>query len=1140
MADPDLSLSGEHWRLYSGPLRPPGSTLRPNLADAAPAGPARVPGNVQTQIGLANPWLDTPEVTTLNDREWLYTTCFRTPTGMREPEHRIFLEFDGVDYFCDVWLNGEHVGHHEGAFSTFECEIGSSLRPPDGDNELIVAVSCPWRIDARSFHLRPSTVPSPTMTDSEYMKGNLLHYWDALALSGRAVLPFGLWGDVRLAQRSGILLRRISVLTVTVSGREAELELCCEWWNGHLGPRELVIECQVEPETFDGETLRFERRVVIEPGDGETRSRFTIDEPQLWWTWDSGRPDLYRIAVSASGWASAEGVFGIRSLTRDEETLTYQLNGRRLFLRGAWYPFASIFNGSTARLEHQRDAELLRGANMNHVVVFTFVEPEALYDACDRLGIMIFQQLPFAQFGPMNLIEPDHPRHGAYTQWALGEVRNIIRQRRGHTSLVLWAAFAETRRAGRWVWGEYTDFVEGIGHVVQEQDPGALYHPSFCDNGEEHIWNGAFGFGEFSDHYDRNPRFVSEFGAIAPPVVETLGELIPPSAIWDCAEHGGRVGLPIDVGEYSYHWAFDYAGLCSSVARMFHYADRSPATLQRFVDALQWYQAFGLKYCAEVYRRRRFNDVAGCRTWSFRDVAPGIKATVVDHRQRPKMGYFALQAAYAPLLLSLDDGQPLAAQAAGSSYVRDLWLVNDSATSESLQVSACLHGLDGRVLRSWDREVMAPADASTLLGTIELGLPQTPGAYLFRLVARRPDGTEATANDTWLRLVRPAFDTPLRLLMLGQRRYNEPVLEALAAAPGIQITVVDERTRHPQDSTWSEGLVDRFDVLWFSGWDGAAHQFRAQEFGNIASAVALGLGFVHTGGQGSFHGGDGRGALLDCTALGDVLPVRLRPHDGASDTIRPQIRAGRSRAGGFGRLSTLPVRGFSRTDAKSGSRVRSTIDGWPLLVTGRSGIGATVAFTASFTEPLQLVSMSEEDDRFWTEAATVVAGSDPGYTPEVEAHWLRADIRAYGPYWNGLLEFALGCLAFAGRREPAAPPAELADEYGQPIFELLAQSPVTHLACEIVGLEWDEQRAETRGMVRVENAGTQVARLVRGAVISSATSDHRVLDGFFDMLPGETRQLRFEAGCPPGDVGKVVVSGQNAAAVEVACAGRMI
>ena len=99
---------------------------------------------------------------------------------------------------------------------------------------------------------------------------------------------------------------------------------------------------------------------------------------------------------------------------------------------------------------------------------------------------------------------------------------------------------------------------------------------------------------------------------------------------------------------------------------------------------------------------------------------------------------------------------------------------------------------------------------------------------------------------------------------------------------------------------------------------------------------------------------------------------------------------------------------------------------------------------------------------------------------------------------------------------------------------------MTHLACEIVGLEWDEQRAETRGMVRVENAGTQVARLVRGAVISSATSDHRVLDGFFDMLPGETRQLRFEAGCPPGDVGKVVVSGQNAAAVEVACAGRMI
>src|SRR5581483_4211557 len=152
-------------------------------------------------------------------------------------------------------------------------------------------------------------------------------------------------------------------------------------------------------------------------------------------------------------------------------------------------------------------------------------------------------------------------------------------------------------------------------------------------------------------------------------------------------------------------------------------------------------------------------------------------------------------------------------------------------------------------------------------------------------------GKPATTSERWLQVRAPVFERELRVLLLGQDRYNAPIREALADVPGVRLVCVDETIRDPQDSTWSDDLAARYDVLWYAGWDYGAHLFREQEWRNIADAVTAGLGFVHTGGQASFHGGDGRGALIDSTPLAPVLPVELRPHDGIWDR-EPAIDAG--------------------------------------------------------------------------------------------------------------------------------------------------------------------------------------------------------------------------------------------------------
>jgi beta-mannosidase len=1135
-----LPLSGESWTLFRGPLRVEGATAAPDVGSLDRIGAVRVPGNIQTQLGLPDPMLDAPEVTTLNDFEWLHATSFDTPLEVAPPGARALLVFDGVDYFCDVWVNGYHVGHHEGMFTNFELDVTAALRPPAQSNELLVAVSCPWRIDARTYRLQPSTAAGPAIKDSEYMKGNVLHYWDALPLAGNAVLPFGLFRDLRLEVRRGLDLLEMSVATMALDEHRAELELLCEWWSGEATAVEARLAWRVEPETFEGDTVGFSAPLTVAPGRTETRSRFTLPDPRPWWTWDGGRPDLYRLVVEppTEGASPAEGAvvrtFGVRVLDRDETTLTYTLNGRRLFLRGAWYPFAGLFPADVDDASYQRDVAMLRDANCNHVAVVGYIERPVFYDACDRAGMLIFQQLPFTQFGPMGVLDASYPRRDTYRAWALGEVDNVVRQLRGHPSVGVWGAFAETRKGGRWVWGDYEPFARAIGDVVGTADPDALYHASFCDLGEGHIWSGGYPFGEFSDHYQTDHRFVSEFGAIAPPVVETLRDMIPAEAIWDRPDGAaGRLGLPIRAEEYAYHWAFDYAGLANSVARMYRHAERAPASLERFVDALQWYQAFGLRYCAEAYRRKRFAPIAGCRMWSYREVAPGIKFTVIDHHQRPKMGYFGLQAGYQPVLISIDDRLPLAPRPTGSSYTHDVWLINDTAAGQSLEVEAVLHDPSGSIHAQWRSEADVPDDSSQLVGTLSARLPDRPGPYLFRLSARRPDGTHVASNESWVRVVRPAFDRPLRILLLGQRRYSAPILAGFEPIPGLEAEIVDETRRQPRDSTWSEGLAERFDVIWFAGWDNAAYQFRPEEWRNLSEAVAAGVGLIHSGGQGSFHGGDGRGALLDSTALGAALPVALRPRDVLLD-VRPEAWPTSDCDPAFdAALEGLPFHGYHRVVARQGARVHWMIGDDPLLVTGRFGEGATVVFTAWLTELLSPISMNEASDAFWVEAAALREGGERQEPTLAEAPWLRSDIRAYGPHWDGTVSLALGMLAHAGRRRLPAPVRELVDEYQQPLFERLAQLPRTMLAVRVGALEQDPALGEVLGAVEIRNEGPVLARLVRGVARTGGRVVGRFRDGFVDLLPGESRSLRFDAPYAPGQPIELEVAAQNAPAVRI-------
>ena len=231
------------------------------------------------------------------------------------------------------------------------------------------------------------------------------------------------------------------------------------------------------------------------------------------------------MAPSGGSPETKETVFGIRTIARKED-MSYWLNGKRLYLKGAWYPMGDYYGSKPTRETYEKDLELYRAANLNHLVAFTVVEKPDFYDLCDRLGILEFFEFPFEQFGPIEVLSHTNPRRETFVKESLRQVRQIIIQLRNHPSIIVWAAFAEARMGGKgwgvgeedWEQYDYSKYSEDIGKLVAELAPGAIYHPSLCDVGEQHFWMGNSGMGvtgSYLEHFNANTGFVAEYGGIA-------------------------------------------------------------------------------------------------------------------------------------------------------------------------------------------------------------------------------------------------------------------------------------------------------------------------------------------------------------------------------------------------------------------------------------------------------------------------------------------------------------------------------------------------------------------------------------------------------------------------------------------------
>lgn len=519
-----------------------------------------------------------------------------------------WLCFNGVDYFADVWVNNVFVGSHEGYFQTFQFNISELIKK--GENNLIVKVDSPFE--------DPNTA---WPNKKRLIKGVLNHHdcrpgaWHPIL--GQSKNTGGIWGTVALQFTDIVKIDQIKTNTTAIIAGLAEINIDIDVLN--LSENSIEAELLIITEYNSAEQIQKGTRACLQNGNNRLAYTLFIKNPQLWWTWDHGDPNLYKLKVIIE-WENkkheSEILFGIRTI-RTDETGQILLNNTPLFIRGTNIIPTQWFTNYYKK-DIEKDISLLINANVNAVRIHAHVTCPDFYNACDRAGLLVWQDFPL-QWGYEITAE--------FVNSAKKQIREMVDGLYNHPSIYCWCCHNEPP-----VGSESLD--EVLQEVVIENDPSriVLKNSTFI----EHPYHGWYeGFMEQFIALPGGP-IPSEFGAQALPDLESLQAMIPEESLW-----------PPNWDVWAFH-DFQYDQTFNVV-----HLDMGK-DIESFIKNSQDYQYRYIKYVIEMYRRGKNHSIFGVFQFMFVDCWPAITWSVVDCFRKQKRGYEALKIAYQPILISFD------------------------------------------------------------------------------------------------------------------------------------------------------------------------------------------------------------------------------------------------------------------------------------------------------------------------------------------------------------------------------------------------------------------------------------------------------------------------------------------------------
>ena len=705
-----LDLAGGAWRIQRDSLvSADGATLsKPgfHLANAAEWLVATVPGTVLTSYYNAGALPDpnyADNQLAISDSffyaDFWYRNEFAIPPVA--PGKHVWLNFDGVNWKADVFLNGEKLGRIEGGFMRGRFDITSRVHAGQR-NALAVLVEK----NATPGSVKEKTFDNPDKNGGALGADNPTYHasigWDWIpTIRGRDT---GIWNNVYLTTTGPVTIEDPFVnssvgqgadVSIEATLRNHESEPVTGTLHGHFGE------------------MAFDEPVNLEPSGSQTvKHALHLTNPKLWWPNGYGDPNLYAVSLqfeTANHGVSDAKSFqaGIRQFTYSEDggALKIWINGRRFVPLGGNWGFSESMLRYRAR---EYDAAVRYHRDMHFTMIRNWVGQigeDAFYEACDRHGIVVWQDFWLAN--PFDGPDPDD------NDLFMRNVKDTVLRIRSHPSIGLYCGRNE---------GQPPKPLEaGMRQALAELHPGLHYISSSADDtvsghGPYRAMPLKFYFAQRA-----TPKLHSELGMPNIVSMDSLRAMMPESAMWP----QGRVwGLH----DFSLNGAQGGASFRERIDKSYGGADN----VADWVRLAQYVNYEGYRAMYEAQSKNRM----GLLIWMSHPTWPSFVWQTYDYYLEPTAGYFGAKKACEPLHIQWNP------------VTDNVEVVNYSAgDARGLTASAQLLNMDGAV--KWERPAPVDSSEDSMVSPIHMEYPEglTPVQFIRLKLAR--GGETISENFYW-------------------------------------------------------------------------------------------------------------------------------------------------------------------------------------------------------------------------------------------------------------------------------------------------------------------------------------------------------------------------------------------------------
>lgn len=657
---------------------------------------ATIPGTVHTDLFqnqlIPDPFFGNNEkqLQWIENENWEYETHF-TLSESELKNQNIDLEFEGLDTYATVYLNGKVVLEADNMFRKWSISAKSYLKI--GSNHLKVVFHSAVQKGKEAAKQLSYTLPEKErvfVRKAQYQFG-----WDW----GPRFVTAGIWKNVKLKFWNSAKIENIKYSQIELNDEKAILEFTTEIYVSKV--KTIQLKINEKSQTFN-----------LKKGKNKIKMQYEITNPKLWWCNGLGDANLYPFTIEIQQkkqFLDAKKLnIGLRTIELIQEkdqvgkSFYFKLNGKSVFMKGANVVPPDSFLPRVSDSTYFSLVENAKKANMNMLRVWGggVYFDDAFYEACDANGILVWQDFMFAC--------SMYPGDEKFVQNVKQEVIDNVNRLQNHPSIAIWCGnnendegwhnwgwqkqFNYSKVDSTQIWNDYKKvFHEMIPQTLDSLLPKEknIYwssSPSIgwgrkesLTQGDSHYWGVWWGKEPFEIYEKKVGRFMSEYGFQGMPNLETLQKVMNQEDLNFTSEaFKNHQKHPTGFETINEYMERDYV---------------VPKDFEDYAYVSQLLQARGMKTAIEAHRRAK-PYCMGTLYWQFNDCWPVTSWSSLDYYGNWKAFHYQAKRSFENLLLSIEEGN--------DSY--KIYIVNDDLKQYSGELVIDL--IDFKGTKLWSEKII--------------------------------------------------------------------------------------------------------------------------------------------------------------------------------------------------------------------------------------------------------------------------------------------------------------------------------------------------------------------------------------------------------------------------------------------------